>query len=60
MEEIVIVEPEDREEEEASSSDGEVREAADTGGHSVDVLEDYGVCLEGHVEDAIDESQVGG
>lgn len=56
MEEIVIVEPEDREEEEASSSDGEVRQAADTGGHSVDVLEDYGVCLEGHVEDAIYES----
>lgn len=56
MEEVVIVEPEDGEEKEASSADGEVREATDPGGHFVDVLEDYGVCLEGHVENAVDES----
>lgn len=60
VEEVVIIEPEDREKEEAPKADGEVGEAADTGGHFVDVLEDYRVCLEGHVEDAVDESQVGG
>lgn len=50
---------EDGEGEAGASGDGQVGETRDAGGEAVDVLEDEGEGLEGHVEDGVDEGEVG-
>lgn len=51
--------PEDGHAEHGAAADGQVAQAGDAGGEAVEALEDDGEGLEGHVEDGIDEGEVG-
>ena len=51
--------PEDGERATCAAADGEVAETSHTGAQIVQLLEDDGEGLEGHVEDGVDEGKVG-